>query len=232
MNVLIVEDELPAARRLRRLVAAQLYLDESQIALAETLEQAQAQLESSRIDLLFLDLDLAGQNGFQLLRSHSPDRVPTIVVSANTDRAIEAFDQDVIDFIPKPVVPERLARALDRTKHSDTEEKRITIVSIGKIDIVPTKTITHISGAEDYAEIHTSEGQRLLHHERLNQLESTLPKTFLRIHRSHIVNLNFVRRLASNANGNPLLELTTGQTLPISRRRASNVRSALANHKT
>lgn len=228
MKVLIVEDEAPAARRLQRLVAGQLNLDGSDFRIAESLEQAQLQLRATRFGLLLLDLDLAGQSGFDLLRSGPNQQTPTIVVSANTQQALQAFDLDVIDFVPKPVNEDRLARAILRAKLSHTKEQRITVVSMGQIDLVSVKSIVSISGADDYVEIRTSEGQRLLHHERLSELETSLPDRFIRIHRSHMVNLEFVSRLGATANGGIAIELTNGQSLPVSRRRASAIRAVIA----
>mgnify|MGYP000443690624 CR=1 FL=1 len=101
MRVLIVEDEAVAARRLERLVAAALGPKLCDIAIAETVTAGRLAIAARRIDLVLLDLDLNGADGFEIIRG-APDAPRTIVVSARTDRAIDAFDNAVIDFVSKP----------------------------------------------------------------------------------------------------------------------------------
>lgn len=234
MNVLIVEDEAPASRRLRRLVAAALAQRTDLIALVDTLESAQKHIESESVDLILLDLDLSGKDGFDLLRDMNRPRIPTIIVSANTDRALTAFDYDVVDFISKPVEEERLERALNRARKTNAGELRIVIKSQGQADIISASSIVSLSGADDYVEIVTDSGQNLLHYDRLDALEKTLPTSFLRIHRSHIVNLKHAYQITTMENGGRAVVVSGGTELPISRRKHQSVKAALeaiASHR-
>src|ERR1700755_1566460 len=113
MRVLIVEDEAPAARRLERMTADHFGPKLKAVASADTIPRARAALGTARFDLILLDLDLNGADGFEILKD-AADGVRVIVVSARIDRAIDAFDNAVVDFVPKPVAPDRLARAFER----------------------------------------------------------------------------------------------------------------------
>lgn len=229
MRVLIVEDEAPAARRLRRLVAADLAVDPDDIAIADTLEKARQFIAGGHTDLLLLDLDLSGRDGFDVLRGICSAAPPTIIVSANTDRAVAAFDHEVIDFVAKPVSAERLSRALARAKDARAGEARLVIRAQGRTDIVPIGVIVRLSGAGDYVEVTTAGGQTYLHDEKLNILEKRLPPSFMRVHRSHIVNMVHVAQLRHLERGRRIIITHDGGEIPISRRRVNAVSTAFAS---
>lgn len=114
MRILILEDEPVHAKFLTKLLQTILESASFEIRHVASVEEADTELKQSNTNLLFLDLNIFGFDGFDIL-----DRIPTIftntiVVSANTDNAIRAFEYGVIDFIPKPISEERLRLALDR----------------------------------------------------------------------------------------------------------------------
>lgn len=226
VKILIVEDEAPAARRLRRLVADILAVDAQEIAIADTIDEAFAALADRAFDLLLLDLDLAGRDGFALLRGACAGRLATIIVSANIDRAIEAFDHDVVDFVAKPVLLERLKRALSRAADARKDDFHVMVRAPGRVEIIDARSIIRISGAGDYVEIIAKAGRRFLHHEKLDALERRLPKSFVRTHRSHIVNTERVARLRASGGKHFAVSEDDVET-PVSRRRLRTVRDAL-----
>ena len=116
-----------------------------------------------------------------------------------------------------------LAQARQRTA-----PEQIQLVSSGRVDYVATDTITQFKGAGDYVEVHLEGGRTSLYNGGLSALESDLPPTFLRVHRSHIVNTAFVSALERDASGIGRLLLSNGQEVPVSRRIMPKVRSALA----
>jgi DNA-binding LytR/AlgR family response regulator len=120
----------------------------------------------------------------------------------------------------------RLELALELARQKDAPE-RVTIHNAGKTEIIAASDIIYCKGAGDYVEIVLSSGANHLHLAKLHELESELPQTFLRIHRSYIVNTNFVQSLTREANGVGALTLNNGETVPVSRRILPNVRSAL-----
>ncbi|GJL92966.1 MAG: hypothetical protein DHS20C04_26250 [Hyphococcus sp.] len=120
----------------------------------------------------------------------------------------------------------RLELALEQARQKDSPE-RMTIHNAGKTEIIAASDIIYCKGAGDYVEIVLSSGARHLHLAKLHELESELPQTFLRVHRSYIVNTSFVRSLTREANGVGALTLNNGETVPVSRRILPNVRNAL-----
>lgn len=120
----------------------------------------------------------------------------------------------------------KLETALDLARERASPSD-IAITAPGRMEKVSTARISHLSGAGDYVEIHTDDGRTLLHSGSLGALEEALPATFLRVHRSHIVNTLFVTALEREASGTGLLTLSTGTVIPVSRRILPAVRQAL-----
>jgi len=120
----------------------------------------------------------------------------------------------------------QLALSLERAEQSKAA-RHIKISGAGKIDMAPADKITHCKGAGDYVEICLNDGREILHNGSLTQLESELPATFLRVHRSYLVNTNFVSSLTREASGVGRLLLTTSAEIPVSRRIMPRIRSAL-----
>lgn len=228
MNVLIAEDEAPAARRLERMVRESLGQRIGDLTVASTVEAASTALASSRVDLLLLDLNLNGADGFSIL--NSAHRPPTIVVSANCSRAIDAFDHAVIDFVAKPVSAERLGKALDRALDRSFRppgQASLAVRSAGRIDLAAFTDIVALSGADDYVEVVLADGRRFLHDTSLQDLERRLPPGFVRVHRSHIVNAAHVRNVRTLPGRRRTLELVGGAEIPVSRSRTAAVAALL-----
>jgi DNA-binding LytR/AlgR family response regulator len=227
MNVLIAEDEAPAARRLERMVRDRIGARIGDLAVASTVEAARSALASSRVDLLLLDLNLNGADGFSIL--DAAQRPPTIVVSANSGRAIDAFDHAVIDFVAKPVSAERLSIAIDRAldRSRAPAQASLAVRSAGRIDLAAFADIAALSGADDYVEVILADGRRFLHDTSLKDLERRLPSGFVRVHRSHIINAAHVRSIRTLPGRRRALELAGGAEIPVSRSHASAVAAFL-----
>lgn len=222
MKITIIEDEKVAARRLKRMVEESLAGSVEQINIFTTFEDAVEFLNETPPDLLLLDLNLNGDDGFQILHQLPGSSFQTIVVSANTDRAIEAFELGVLDFIPKPFDSERLQRALKRfTGRLNRINGTSTLVvkNQGRRVFVPVSDILYISGAGDYAELHCRNGEIHLYHKSLEKLLKSLPKQFVRIHKSHIVDKEEITEVKVYGGGKYGVLLKSGFELPVSRAR-------------
>ncbi len=222
MNIVIVEDEKVAARRLKRMVQEALPGIVDTITLFTTVEDALEIIPSTPLDLLLLDLNLNGDDGFQVLHELNKFEFQTIVVSANTDRAIEAFELGVLDFIPKPFDADRLTRALNRfTGRSNRINGTSTLVvkNQGSRVFVPVSDILYISGAGDYAELHCANEEIHLYHKSLEKMMDTLPDQFIRIHKSHIIDKNGIKEVKVYGGGKYGILLTNSKELPMSRSR-------------
>ena len=115
MRILIVEDERVIAQRLERFIREQAPQRLTAIHRCTTLQEANAWLESNRVDAVFLDLNLHGKDGFELVKDAVTQYFHTIVVSAHTERAIEAFEIGVLDFIGKPFSADRIKKGIGAT---------------------------------------------------------------------------------------------------------------------
>jgi DNA-binding LytR/AlgR family response regulator len=214
MRILIVEDEPLVAQRLARLVREVLGTDLQNLRVATTLDAAAAQLDKADDTVLLLDLNLAREDGFSLLRRALAEPWSTIVVSGSTERALEAFELGVVDFVAKPFTAERLAIAFQRVRERRGGEnpRHLAVAYAGQVELVPLADVVAIHGDDDYSSVELTNGQRRLHKRTLTELESLLPKDFLRVHRSHIVNLKQVRRLEGR-----VLKLANGTCLAVGR---------------
>lgn len=220
MNILIVEDERVAARRLERLVREVLGEKVAEVHRSEALDDSEEFLTRNRIDVLLLDLNLQGEDGFELLRRAAAGSFQTIVVSANTDRALEAYEYGVLDFVPKPFDRERLSRAFQRLERPGGGSAKVLVVrSHGRLQLVPVEHVSYLRGAGDYAEIHLRDGGAALHGKSLEQLEQILPPHFMRIHKSYIADMRGVSTLHVHGGGKYELETHEGLRLPVSRTR-------------
>lgn len=123
---------------------------------------------------------------------------------------------------------ERLEMALDQARLK-AEPAQIALTSAGKLERLSAASIVHLQAAGDYVEIHFANGGARLFSASLNEIETRLPETFLRVHRSHIVNTDFVVRLSREASGVGELELSTAAKIPVSRRIMPKVRQALVS---
>jgi two-component system response regulator LytT len=223
MNILIVEDERVAARRLERIIREILGDKLDIIHCIETLRNSEIFLKQHPVDVLFLDLNLNGQDGFELLKSAVSESFQTIVVSANTDRAIEAYEYGVLDFVPKPFDKSRLIKAFERLErvdvHLDHTAKVLVVRNQSRLQIIPVEQVKYLQGAGDYAEVHLHSGMKLLHNKSLEALMKILPNTYVRIHKSYITDLNYIVNLRIYGGGKYECELKDGTVLPVSRTR-------------
>ncbi|HEX8173076.1 MAG TPA: LytTR family DNA-binding domain-containing protein [Thermoanaerobaculia bacterium] len=211
MRIAIVEDEAVVARRLERMVRA--LVDASDTIEIAPSRAAARELLRRPLDLLFLDLNLNGRDGFALLEEAAASRFHTVVVSAHHDQALRAFEYGVADFVPKPWSEERLRRALERVRGSEPSPARTLMVRKGReLRAILARDVVYVRGADDYAELHLADGSTHLHEKSLTQLETLLPDEFARVHRSYIANLTQVSAMRNDA-----LVMRDGSVIPVGR---------------
>ena len=231
MRILIVEDETMIARRIeqfcRRILGDRL----EWLRVSETFDAAQAVLAESPIDVLLLDLNLGGRDGMALLESNVAGSFHTIIVSANTEHALVAFEHGVIDFVAKPFTEQRLAEALRRVTEpggrSPHAARYLSVRKQGRIELVPIDDVLYVQGADDCSELVLMNGRRELHDKTLEKLQALLPPVFERIHKSYLVRLSAVKALHAHEGSRYEAELKNGVLLPVGRTRYKEIRDAL-----
>jgi DNA-binding LytR/AlgR family response regulator len=231
MRILIVEDEPVHARYLTSLLRELPDIKIASIQCQKTLTAAECFLLDNEIDLLFLDLNVYGENGFNLLQNISSSLFCTIVVSAHTDRAIEAFDYGVLDFIAKPVSKERLLAAMNRFKesrfNSREQLKYFSIYLDGSIVTIPLSSILYFESSGKKMSINLRGGEKKYTNKKMIDVEKILPSRFRRIHKSYIANLEFIHKLTSQRGGKYEAVLQNGSSLPVSRNLYSGIKQKL-----
>ena len=220
MRVAIVEDEAVVARRLERAVRAILDEELTSLVVLDGLPAALAHVRARALDLVFLDLDLSGRDGFGLLAESVAAPFQTIVVSAKDDQALRAFEYGVTDFVAKPWTEKRLARAIERARGRGpavpSRAARLAVRRGGAVELVDVARVRAIRGAGDYTELVLSDGTTRLHEKTLEQLERLLPERFARAHRSWIVNLDAVESWSPAPGGRATLRMG-GAAVPVGR---------------
>ena len=222
MRVLIVDDEAPARARLRRLLEA---IEGIQI-VGEAGDAAQAlgQVERLEPDVLFLDIQMPGQNGFAVAAS-LPDPGPALVfVTAHDQYALQAFDVAAVDYLLKPVEPERLFRALQRLRIGGKVNRQVPgappsqliIPDRGRTHVLAVADVSWLEAADNYVVVHTAQ-QAPLMRRTLGGLLTDLGDGFVRTHRGAAVALAHVQSVQSRGKGDCWVTIRGGATVPCSR---------------
>lgn len=230
MKILIVEDEPIVAARLQRLVKKILSDGPLQLLWKESLDDALDYLGEHEIDVLLLDLNLHGANGFDVLETVTAQSFHTIIVSAYSERAITAFEYGVLDFVPKPFKEERLAQALHRVVVPAAERaaglpqdvqshqlKQLAVKKHQRFELIPLERISHIKADGHYSILCHGSTKEDLHSKRIEQLMQLLPEHFVRVHRSYVVNWHYVQQLQVASGGYYHLRLSNQHLVPVSR---------------
>lgn len=227
-NVHIVDDDKLNCDLLRVLIAEHLPKLDC-IAVSNTLEQAIQNETTLTSEIIFLDIELYDQSGFDLLKYVS-ENTAIIVVSSYGRNAVLSFNYNVIHFILKPIKEVDLLLGIKKAVHylqekkaSNKEFKRnvVAIPFNGEIRFIKHQEIFFIEASSNYAKLHTENGQ-LLCSKKLKDFEEKLKdSSFLRIHNSYIVNMDHVTSYVKSKYGS--LKLTTGAIIPISASRKDSV---------
>ena len=219
MRILIVEDERPTAEDIKLLVEQILPKEITSIHIEVTLESALIYLKEKPIDVLLLDLNLNSKDGFQILKQFVSQSFHTIVISANINRAIEAFEYGVLDFIPKPYNIERLKAAFQRLKSSHAlDGHSIKYLSVKKgyeIKVIPLEEINYFKSTNIYVELHLRDDHVIIYDKSIKQLIQLLPSNYFRIHKSFIVDRNNVESIQTLGGGKYRVILKSGDCLPV-----------------
>ncbi|HXG67689.1 MAG TPA: LytTR family DNA-binding domain-containing protein [Blastocatellia bacterium] len=204
-RAIIVDDERLARKELRSLLAEHAGVEV--VGEADSVARAVEIIRAEGPDVVFLDIQMPGETGFTLLEKIEP-AFKIIFVTAYDAYAIRAFEVNALDYLLKPINPERLAHAIERLRegaparpvgaHKLEYEDRLFLEVDERSRFVKVSAIEFISAAGDYSEIFTADGQKSLVLKSLKEWEERLPeKYFARIHRSTIINLEYVERVES-----------------------------------
>lgn len=243
MNVLVVDDEPLARRRLIRLLGS--IPDTRVVGEAGDGIEALAKIRELSPDVVLLDIRMPGKDGLTLA-TEEPDLPPIVFTTAYDDYALAAFDAAAVDYLLKPVKLARLERALSRVRQRSAAEAVSAAEAMrraAEVEQQPSTarlvaqegTTSYLFDARKVARLYAADKYTVLHHESrdylieesLRELETRLGEHgFFRCHRAELVNLHFARALRADPQG-ALLDLTDGQVARVSRRQIAALRRAL-----
>jgi two-component system LytT family response regulator len=239
IRALVVDDEQLARQRVRLLLDEE--PDVEVLGESEDGFKAVDQIQATRPDLIFLDVQMPEMDGFEVLRQVPADLLPIVIFTTAYDKhALRAFDAHALDYLLKPFKPERFKEAVQRARKLIADKqagaaarglldllagqasagphlRRLTVKTPDRVLVVDVEDIDAIEAAGKYAVIQVGKANHVLR-ETMSSLESHLPpQHFLRISRSVIVNLDRIQELQPMFKGENLVVLKNGKSYPTTR---------------
>jgi two-component system, LytTR family, response regulator len=227
IRALIIDDERSARLELERMLEA--YPAIRVIGEAANADEAETMIRSLHPDLLFLDIQMPGRSGFELLESL--DTVPLVIfITAFDSYAVKAFEVSALDYLMKPVREERFAKAVDQicNRFIEQVDPSIFLKDQGQYHLIKWKEVHLIESRDNYVRLFHGK-QAVLYKTSLNQLEEKLDGSmFFRTGRAQMINLLFIKTI-QQAGGRLSITLNTGEQVEVSSRQAVKFKN---NHRT
>ena len=238
MKAILVDDERLARKELRSLLSA--YKEIEILDECTNVDEAIKSIETNNPDLVFLDINMPEKNGFELISSL--DKMPKVIfVTAYDEYAIRAFEVNALDYLLKPVHPERLDEAIKKLEENKevaeeeldlntplTEVDQIFLKDGEKCWFVTLKDIRLFESEGNYVRVYFNNNKPLIL-KSLNNLDQRLDsKSFFRANRKYIINLKWVDKIENWFNGGLQVELKDGTKIEISRRQAAKFKDLMS----
>ena len=238
LRLLIADDEKPARNKIRTFLRDQENIDI--ILEAKNGVECVEQIRTQHPDIVFLDIQMPGLSGFDVIEAVGSDRMPVVVlVTAYDEFALEAFEVRAVDYLLKPYDQDRFQQAyhraltwLDRKTENkallnglisdiilkNTPIKRILVNLESRYFFIQVEDILYITAEEKYVNLHTLHENYLLR-KKMTHLETRLdPAKFVRIHRSTMINVDCIQEMQPRSHGDYTAIMKNGDRLTISRR--------------
>ncbi|BCW18710.1 LytTR family DNA-binding domain-containing protein [Pseudarthrobacter enclensis] len=228
INVLVVDDELPAVEELAFLLGRDGRI--GKVLRATSGNEALRALASAQIDAVFLDIHMPAVSGLEIARAIAAGSHPPAVVfvTADEDHALAAFELAAVDYLLKPIRAERLSRSVGRIcelRDGGSAPEMITVDQGGTTRMIRRDDVTYVQAQGDYARLHTADASYLIRVPLADLEQQWADAGFIRTHRSYLVALKHISSMKLAADG-PRVTVA-GAGLPISRRHLPTVRERL-----
>jgi two-component system, LytTR family, response regulator len=252
LRAIIVDDEPLSRDRIRELLEE--HADITVVAECENGVEAVESIAGYAPDLVFLDIQMPGMTGLDVVRAVGPDQMPaTVFITAYDEYAVDAFEANAIDYLLKPVGRERFSHAVERAvsrtsaasasvenerlsrliaglqEQQQSYPERIVVRTGTRLRLLPAADVDWIQSEGNYVRLHVGQNSYLLR-EKISDIEKRLdPRLYMRIHRSTMVNIERVVQAEVLFRGEYLLILRDGTKLTSSRSYRSNVQTLLGS---
>lgn len=250
-RVLVADDELPSRQYVCELVRQDPRFEV--VAVSDSGQSTVAQSQEIHLDAVFLDIQMPGMDGFEVLEALHGSNPLVVFVTAYGDYALQAFENEAFDYVKKPIDPSRFSRVLDRIHQRLVEKKIVTLQSPQVTSTNVTKTISTssiqqekkilnavrqdlvyqeseiqlIESASNYVDVRINGESHLVRETLENFCRSLSSTDFVRVHRSFVVNVRWVHKMQYGKSGSAELCLVDGHLVPVSRSRRKEVASII-----
>jgi two-component system LytT family response regulator len=250
IKTVIVDDERNASELLEKMLHRYFPNKFYVCQLCESIDQAVVAIEEFQPDLVFLDIQMPKKNGFELFKEIKEINFEVVFTTAHSEFAIEAIKRSALDYLLKPInyldLLETVTRYEKKTK-KESQQKQLTIllenIDTGEVahkkiaiatetgfEFVKFNSIIFLEAQSNYTKINLSNGNSIIASKTLKSFEELLPiELFFRIHKSYLINMNFVIRFFKNDDFH--IELVSGNKLPVSVRKKESFLDAIVQKK-
>ena len=225
IKAIIIEDEQPAQYILQQLIER--YCNQVEVVeVFSNLTQVEIFIETNPIDLVFLDIHLGDENGFQFYKRNFSYPFQVIFTTAHAEYAVKAFEVEAVDYILKPIEIESLQRAVSRAvariqplkmqvQVNDEEEACLIVSETNSLHKIPWHQLVLLEANRAYTLLYLSDGSKITASKPLKhyQAQLALSSDFIRIHRSFLLNINFLKSYQKKTKS---AELQDGRKIPVS----------------
>jgi two-component system LytT family response regulator len=247
ISTIIIDDEQNARENLN-LILKDACPDIEVVALADSADEARVLIAKHNPQLLFLDINMPNEDGFELLDSIENKNFSVIFITAHNQFALKALKAGAIDYIEKPIDIEDLQQAVEKVRvnpaenanvdfniikslledyKSDSKSETIAIPTLSGYEIIKTAEIVHLEADESYTRIFLKNGKKCTSSMTIARYEKVLDKnTFYRIHKSHIINTKHHLKEFNRHEGNVVI-MDDGTAIPVARRKLSGFINAI-----
>lgn len=246
IKTIIIDDENSASEFLEKMLQRYFPNKFYVCSLCESIDDAVVAIETYQPDLVFLDIQMPNKNGFELFKEVKEINFEVIFTTAHSEYAIEAIKRSALDYLLKPINYIDLLGAVTRFENKSKKEsqqkqfnvllenidtgdvahKKLAISTETGIEFVKFNSIVYLEAQNNYTKINLLDGTTIIASKTLKSFDELLPsELFFRIHKSYLINMNFVKRFFKIDDF--LVELTTGEKLPLSYRKKNEFISAI-----
>lgn len=246
IKTVIIDDENSASEFLEKMLQRYFPNKFYVCSLCESIDDAVVAIETYQPDLVFLDIQMPNKNGFELFKEVKEINFEVIFTTAHSEYAIEAIKRSALDYLLKPINYIDLLGAVTRYENKSKKEsqqkqfnvllenidtgdvahKKLAISTETGIEFVKFNSIVYLEAQNNYTKINLLDGTTIIASKTLKSFDELLPsELFFRIHKSYLINMNFVKRFFKIDDF--LVELTTGEKLPLSYRKKNEFISAI-----